>query len=223
MKTFPIYIALVISVLMMGCEYDNYDAPGSFLHGHVVYDGDPLGFRTNATQMEIWQDGYELSSLIPVFIAQDGSYSVSLFDGEYKLVRRAGGSWVPNTADTLIITVKGDTEYDIPVTPYYHISESSFESDGSTVSVSFSLDQVEETATLGDVKLYLGYSAITDNNKYEAMVSADVSAVSLSESNLMEITIPDNLLDAGYLFARVGVRASQAGEYTYTQVQKVEL
>lgn len=224
MKTSIIYIALFAAgVSMMGCEYDNYEEPKAMLYGNVVYEGQPIGLRTNGPQMELWQDGYELRTSIPVFIAQDGSYSVALFNGEYKLVRKAGGPWVPELTDTLIIQVKGQTEFDIPVTPYYVITDETYESEGTTVSVTFQLDQIVEEASLQEVNLYLGYSVLTDQNKNEYVERADVAGISLTSANTIVASIPESLQEEAYLFARVGIRSSQSGEFYYSQVQKIDL
>ena len=64
----------VFVLILVGCEYDNYDPPRSFLTGTVTYNGNPVGVRSGATQLELWQHGYQLFEKIPVYIAQDGTF-----------------------------------------------------------------------------------------------------------------------------------------------------
>lgn len=223
MKNNIIYLLLGLSLISGACEYDNYDEPNAMLYGKVAYDGQAVGVRTNGPQLELWQDGYALSTSIPVFIAQDGTYSVSLFDGEYKLVRKADSPWLPELSDTLIIRVNGHTEYDVPVTPYFSLHDDSYQVSDNTVSVTFNLDQVVEDVTIQEVNLYLGYTMLTDQNRNESVSYADVSGISLSGQNTLEAVIPESLQDEEYIFARVGVRSNMSGEFSYGQVQKIEL
>ena len=119
MKKHILFIIVIISFIFTACEYDNFEEPKATLSGSVVYEGKPLGVRTNGTQLELWQDGYALRYAIPVHIAHDGSYSVSLFNGKYKMVRKAGAPWEAQLNDTIIIDVNNNTVFDVPVRPYF--------------------------------------------------------------------------------------------------------
>ena len=114
-----IYLLLmVLTVGSVGCTKDNYEPPKSQMTGRVVYNGQPIGVRSNGVQLELWQHGYAFFSKIPVYVAQDGSFSALLFDGNYKMTRQNGvGPWVNNT-DSLDVKVSGNTIVDMPVTPY---------------------------------------------------------------------------------------------------------
>lgn len=63
MKTKILFIVACVSFLLASCEYDNYDAPSAKLSGRVLYNDAPVGVRTNGTQLELWQDGYELRKI----------------------------------------------------------------------------------------------------------------------------------------------------------------
>src|SRR5690554_1512804 len=106
MKIIKYIITLSVILFITGCEIDNYEAPKSFLEGKVVYNNQPVGVRSNGVQLELWQPGYALYSKIPVYVSQDGSFSASVFDGDYKLVRLEGAPWVNNT-DTIDVQVRG--------------------------------------------------------------------------------------------------------------------
>ena len=76
------FLFLIISI--HGCQIDNYDEPSSLLKGHVVYEGKPIGVKATGgtVQLQLWQSGYGTETPIAVNVAQDGSYSIMLFDGE---------------------------------------------------------------------------------------------------------------------------------------------
>ena len=147
MKTKILFIVACVCFLLASCEYDNYDAPSAKLSGRVLYNDAPVGVRTNGTQLELWQDGYELYTKIPVYIAQDGTFSASLFNGQYKLVRLSGAPWEDQPMDTIRIEVKGNTVVDVPVKPYFIIKNESYQKGtGNAITVKFTIDKVVEPA-----------------------------------------------------------------------------
>ena len=79
------FFALAI-FLTAGCEKDNRTPPESVLTGHIVYNKVPIGVRSGGVSFEIWQHGYQVFSKIALNIAQDGSFTATLFDGDYKLL-----------------------------------------------------------------------------------------------------------------------------------------
>ncbi len=223
MKKNNIYLILGLVVTLAGCTYDNYEEPGALLKGRVVYEGQTIGVRTNGPQLELWQDGFEVKEVIPVYIAQDGTFSASLFGGEYKLVRKNGGPWVSQLDDTLVVNVTGVTELDVPVTPFFTIGGESFQKIDQTIVTTFQLDQIVDEAGIESVRLYLGYSVLTDQNKNEYVQEADLSNVTIGQDNTLSAPIPEGLQDTDYLYARIGVRSTLSGEFYYTQVQKIDL
>ena len=95
-----ICLLLCAAIALAGCEYDNYEAPKSRLCGRIVYDDEPVGLRQTGTGqdynvLELYQPGFEGTAPIPVYVAQDGSFSAMLFDGTYRMVAKNGsGPWV---------------------------------------------------------------------------------------------------------------------------------
>ena len=223
MKRDSLYIILLTVILLAGCEYDNFEEPKSTLSGNVVYDGNPVGVRTNEIQLELWQDGYDLNVVIPVFVAHDGSYSVSLFDGQYKMVRRSGAPWLPQLSDTLVVDVRGNTAFDVPVTPYFAVSNESFQYASGNITANFNVEKIVETADLAEVRLYIGKSILTDQNRIEQAVDADLANITEGQSSSLTVQLSQNLAGLDYVFVRVGVRATVSSEFYYTQVQKITL
>lgn len=218
-------ISLVITagLLFTGCEYDNFEAPGAMLSGKVVYEGKAVGVRSNGPQLELWQDGFPLRSLIPVFINQDGTFSASLFDGKYKLVRKGDSPWLQQATDTIIVNVKGNTYLEVPVTPYFTITDESFQKSGNTVTARFAVNKVVENARVELVRLYLGKSILTDQVQRELRVDGNAGGLVFGQQTVISGEIPDNLKNLDYVFARLGVKSTSSGEYYYSAVQKIAL
>lgn len=75
-----IYIFIIIICCLLtanSCSYDNFDEPKSMLTGKAIYNGEPVSVRSGSSEFALFQDGYALHGSIPVYIAQDGSYSVN--------------------------------------------------------------------------------------------------------------------------------------------------
>ena len=214
--------ALILCIVVAGCAYDNYDQPGSLLSGKVVYQNEPVGVRSNGTQLELWQYGYALRAKIDVYISQDGSYSAKLFDGDYKLVRLSGAPW-ENQRDTISVTVKGNTVVDVPVVPYFVIKNATFQKSDDKIIAKFTIEKVSASANLSLARLYLGKTIITDQNNNAANVSLNAASITLGQEATITATIPASLASADHLFARVGVQSAGIGELFYTAPQKIQL
>lgn len=220
-----LYGLLSIAVIMVtGCEKDNYEEPTSMLTGRVVYQGEPLGLRSGGVELELWQHGYDLFSKIPVHVDQDGSFSARLFDGDYKLVLlRGNGPWADNT-DSLDVSVKGSTTVDVPVDPYFVITNRSFQRNGDQLTATVSIEQVNTSRSLERVRLYLGQTLIVDQNNSAGtaeVLAADIT--DLSQPITLTANIPAALAGKGYLFARIGVKANGVAEYVYSHPEQIAL
>ncbi|WP_090884445.1 DUF3823 domain-containing protein [Pedobacter rhizosphaerae] len=224
MKTKFLTLIAAASLFLASCsKYDNFDAPELTLSGKVVYQGKVLGVRNNGPQLELWQDGYPLKSPIYVYMNQDGSFSAKLFAGQYKLTRRPDAPWLQQATDTIRINLTGDTNLEVPVTPYFSITNETFAKSGNTINASFVVNKVVQTANVELVRLYLGKSVLTDQVLRDVRVDANISSLVFGSATSLSADIPDNLKNLDFIYARVGVKATIASEYVYSQVQKIAL
>jgi len=223
MKKNILFILMLCFVGFTACEYDNYDEPNAIISGRIVYQGNPVGVRTNGLQLELWQSGYDLYTSIPVHIAHDGTFSASVFNGQYKLVRKAGAPWEAQQSDTIRVEVRGNTVVEVPVTPYFVISNESFQAGSGSVTGNFTINKVVESANIESVKLYLSKSILTDENYKEHAEMADLATINVGSQSSITAQIPSSLSGLDYIFVRVGVRSTFSNEFYYTQVQKVNL
>jgi hypothetical protein len=227
MKTPIFFSPLLAAVLFLsGCELDNYDAPASVLKGNVVYNGQPLNVRSNASgiKLELWQRGYALFTKIPVNIDHDGSFSASLFDGDYKLTRLKGAPWADNT-DTINVQVRGTTILDVPVDPYFVINNASFQKNGTgSVTATFHLQRVNTSRQLELARVYLGQTIIVDQNNNAAAATVTAAAMpDLSQPITASVTIPAVVAGQKFIYARVGVKVAGVAELLYSAPQPIQL
>jgi hypothetical protein len=221
MRQFILFLAIA-AVGFAGCKKDNDQAPASTLKGQVSYQKQPIGVRSNGVQLELWQPGFELSTKIPMYLAQDGTFSASVSDGKYKLVLPgAKGPWV-NNGDTMDVNVNGATEIEVPVTPYIMINGASLTQNGTTISATFSLQQVNNSLPLDAVTLYVGAATIIDQVNSVASKSKPASEITdITAPITLSVTVPQSLIAKGYVYARVGAKTAGVAEMIYTVPQKI--
>lgn len=216
-----IILVLACMIMFSSCEYDNFAQPESSISGNVIYDGSAVGVRNNGPQLELWEEGHALKTLIPVFIRQDGSFAASLFDGEYKLVRKGDSPWLPQFQDTILIKVNGNTKIDIPVTPYFALKNVAFNRNGNKVTATFTVNKVVENANLDNVRLYMSGRMLLDQVDNQFSRDLDVDDIQLGSAYTYTVDIPENLSNLEGVFVRIGVKSNSSGEYLYSQVQKL--
>jgi hypothetical protein len=227
-KVYFIIQTLFIAVLAIsGCSKDNYKAPKSLLTGHVVYQGTVLGVRSNGNssggaQLELWQHGYQFFTKIPVYVNQDGSYSALLFDGDYLLTRLKGAPWVDQT-DSIAVHVKGNTVVDVPVTPYFYVSNATYTKSGTAVTSTITVTKVNSSSMLEAVRLYLSRTILVDQNQNDAIANIDPASVTPGSPFTATVSIPSSLLAADAIYARVGVKTTGVAELMYSAPFKISL
>ncbi len=219
MKKYILGISVLCTLLFSSCEKDNYDEPKSDLVGKIISTTtkEAIGVRQTegAVQMQLWQDGYELSNVsIPVYVNQDGTFSAKLFNGTYKLVTKDNnGPWV-NDRDTIIIQVKGTTSVEYPVKPYFTLSDEKFVLNGNTLTATFNIDQENaiQNRSIERVTLYVNNTVFVDNSFKKA--NKDVSSPIVG-NNSVSLDI-SNISNSVALYARIGIKISGVEQLIYT-------
>jgi hypothetical protein len=221
LKIFLISSIIASSIFLASCEKDNFAEPASILSGRIIYNNEPVGVRSNALELELWQHGYANFTKIPVFIKQDGTFSAVLFDGKYKLVRMNGAPWENNT-DSIDVEVRGNTIVDVPVVPYFSLSNVSFQKNGSQVTATFTVNKVSSQRNLKKVYLFLGKTIITDNGYNIARISKDAASITLGEPTTLTVSVP-SANSSRIIFARVGIETDGIGQLLYSASEQIEL
>lgn len=240
-------IALVFAVALVGCDIfdlDNYDEPTSPLTGQITYEGQPVGVRGNAVELELWQPGpeFELNTKIPVHVDQDGSFTAMVFDGSYEVnLLRGSGPWVDDPA-RIPVEVAGETTIEVPVVPYHTIENEqiTFNPSGGTngaIEATFNVRQVTTSSALEFVGLYIGETLFVDRERgleiassererTRAQVQAQLDA---NTPITISVNLPEDIYETGspavreHVFVRVGVRTEGVQHMLFTQVHKVDI
>lgn len=211
-------------LVLTACGLDNYNEPGSNLYGQITYEGEPIGLKGTgeAVQLQLYQEGYELDASIPVYVKQDGSFEAVLFDGEYKLVTRdQNGPWI-NSRDTTLITLNGNAEVQLEVTPYFVPSQVSITLDGkSTLQSSFTIQQVVSEAEVDYAMLLISKTNFVDDVVY--IGRQDVRDLEIGQPIDIALDVSDiqEVQADNPLFARVGIRAVGTDQAIYSEVVRV--
>ena len=217
------WVMLLLPILFTAaCKKDNYDAPKSTLSGRVIYQNQAVGVRSNAVQLQLWQHGYAFFTAIPVYINQNGTYSALLFDGDYKLTRVSGGPWMPQT-DSVNVHVSGNTVVDVPVNPYFIVSNATYQRNGATISSSITVQRVNSASQLDAVRLYVFRTTLLDQNNSDATTNVAGSTITPGQPITASVTIPASLTNADAVYVRVGVKTVGVNELAYSAPQKIQL
>jgi hypothetical protein len=224
MKSISRSLSLLILLATASCEKDNYTPPSFTLAGKVVYNDQPVGLRSNGVQLELWQPGYPLRTKIPVYVDQDGSFSASVFDGNYRLSFVAGnGPWVVSR-DSIVVNVNGNTTVDVPVRPYYVVSNEAITAEAGKLSSTFSLNKIDDSRALQFAGLYIGTTTVLDNINNRQKVEIQAANISsLTAPVKIDASLTAALASRDYIFARIGIKTAGVNEMIFSPVMKIEL
>lgn len=255
MKSSAIFVALASLAVLTGCDnilgLDNREPPGSVLTGRVVFEGQGVGLRSGgAAQLELWEPRYQdqLYGKIPVHIDQDGSFTSALFDGEYKLnLLPNSGPWVNNT-DTTLISLRGQANVDVQVTPYFVIRDAQIvrnapadPTQGGAITATFRVEAIAPANAQRTVELvgvYVSTTSFADKNinplQFANGVRERTRTQILTQLNAgtpitMTLTLPNTVYNTSSpvrrtsIFARIGVKTTGVGELLYTPVVEIPI
>ncbi len=219
------FIAVIVIVLcVMACGKDNQDGPTSRLSGKITYNGTNLNVQgsSSAIQLQLYQDGFGKYGPITVYVGQDGTFSAELFDGTYKLVTKNGnGPWV-NTRDTTIVNVKGNTNVELKLTPYFLVSNATIQFTNNSVSGTFNIEKVIPTAQVDFVKLILSSTQFVDEQNNIIAVTASGVEGSNTVSSSISGQPAIELNAAHSIYGRISVRAKGADQSIYSDIVKLK-
>ncbi|WP_037496473.1 DUF3823 domain-containing protein [Sphingobacterium deserti] len=221
MERWLLYLLIVgfTAAIFTSCGKDNYDAPSAKLTGKVTYNGQPVGVRgsNQSVRLQLWQDGFALRTPIDVYVTQDGSFSSMLFDGTYKLITVSGtGPW-SHSSDTVVVQVNGNTEIGFPVRPYFALSGISYTLEGTDLTATLTVDQIDQTRSIEDISLLVGDTKFVDLGHFTKQQKA-----TLKENGTLTIrmNVEEQLANNSALFARVAVKINGITEAVYDSETK---
>jgi hypothetical protein len=231
MKSLFRYVcALSMAAAVFSCEKDNREPPQSQLTGRVVYQGEPIEVERNQVPFQLYQYGFGRVGPIDGSIAQDGSYSALLFDGEYKFIIPNGqGPFIwkqtaAGTPDSVTVTMNGSQQLDLEVTPYYMVRNTQISASGGNVNATFALEKIITDANAKDIEevnLYINKTQFVSGGNQIA--SSGKAGADISDMNniALSVAIPSIVPTQNYVFARVGVKIAGVEDLLFSPLVKV--
>ncbi len=223
---------LALSALLVSCEKDNYAEPKTQLTGNVVYKGEPIGVEYDQVRLQLWQPGFGRLAPIDVFVAQDGSYSSLLFDGNYKLVMlKSEGPWKTIVKDaiakdTTFVTLNGNQKLDIEVMPYYMIRNARITGGEKKVNATIGLEKILTGAEAKDVErvsLIISRTQFVSRANNVGITNMNGADVKDLNNISLSVNVPTISPAQDFVFARVGVKIKDVEDMVFSKVEKIQL
>ncbi|HEX5153432.1 MAG TPA: DUF3823 domain-containing protein [Parafilimonas sp.] len=229
MKTTSYFSLIVLLAAFSACsKKDNYDPPQSKLTGALMYKGDSIYLEYNRVPYQLYQYGYGKLGPIEQTFTQSGTINSLLFNGDYKFIVPNGQGpflWPKTGAgspDSVNITMNGNQNLNIEVTPYYMIRNAQITGSGGSVSANFKAEKIITDANAKDIDnvvLYInktGFVSGANNIAQAAVAGADIT--DLNNINL-SVAIPT--LTQKYVFARVGLKIAGIEDMIFSPLVQV--
>jgi hypothetical protein len=232
MKSHLQHILLILIVTTAACKKDNYDPPTSKLSGKLAYKGEAIGVEYNQVKFELYQDGFGKTGPIAEVFAQDGSYSLLLFNGDYKFIIPNGQGpfqWKQTPAgapDTTFITVSGNQELDIEVTPYYMIRNPQVKVAGGNAAGTCKIEKIITGASARDIEnvsLYINKTQFVSGADNVAVKTVNGSDITDPNNVNLSVAIPTLNPSQNYVFARIGVKIVGVEDRIFSPLVKLDL
>jgi hypothetical protein len=231
---FNYLILLAIVIAAVSCKKDNYAEPTSTISGRLTYNGDSVGVEYNAVPFLLYQSGYKTVKNLGGTFADDGSYAILTFDGDYKFTIAANQGpfrWkeLPSGRDTIKFKLSGNQILNIEVTPYYMVRQLKTSVAGGTrvVTANFNIEQVITDPALAKsierVTLFINKTNHVSNASSESVATGTVTGGALSGlTNItLNATMPVFIPTQNYIFARVGIKITGVEDWFYSPVRKM--
>ncbi|MBC9932268.1 DUF3823 domain-containing protein [Chitinophaga qingshengii] len=221
---------LVIALLLAAsCKKDNYAAPGSSFKGRIVYQGEAVNVSQGEVVFELWESGWGKRTPINVAVAQDGSFSALLFDGNYQLVLPKGqGPYLtpPDHADTTQLPLKGDRNMDIEVLPYYLVRNAKVSASGRQVTATCKLDKIITDTRARNVEritLYVNRTQFVDGINNIAAQTLNGADIQDPANITLQVNVPVINPVQASVFIRIGVKVEGVEDMVFSPLIEQKL
>lgn len=199
-----IFVFFVISTLVLiSCEYDNYDEPSVKITGNLTSSGQDFLYDGNPSRglLKVIQKGFgKTDNGVTLRVDEYGKFSQLLFPGEYWLtlennpypfeVENAGSLGSGLGYDSIKINLNANLQMDIEVTPYYILSEFTAKIENNNFVLSCNVAKnPNASATVPRVIFARGYVSTTSIVNGGTLCTRSKRAI-ITDSGSFEIVIP---------------------------------
>ena len=227
MKLLSYFILLMVAVSACS-KKDNYSPPNALLTGAVMYNGDSIYLEYNRVPYQLYQYGFGKLGPVEQQFSQSGTISSLLFNGEYKLIIPNGQGpflWPKTSAgnpDSLSITMSGNQNLNIEVTPYYMIRNAGISGSGGTVSATCKVEKIVTDVNAKDIEnvvLYINKTEFVSgaNN----IAQASIAGADITDPNNISLSVAVPSITQDYVYARIGVKVAGVEDMIFSQLVMV--
>lgn len=174
-------LLLCFIVLFASCEndVDNYEAPNGGIRG-VIYDKDtkeplPLPVQgSSGVMINLYEQGTNATKSVDFRAKQDGTYENSkVFNCDYKVV--VNGPFAEPCEG--LVTVKGQTEYDLYATPYARLSIQASIDASNKLTINYNAVPTSSTYNVSEVSIMWNFAPGVDvnNSNYASKVTSNAA------------------------------------------------
>lgn len=241
--TFVVMLLAAVGFLLQSCGKDSkVPYPPSRITGSITYQGQPVRLMSTNNQLNSGAgNNQNLNTLwlrqtapqplglgdMRVIATNDGTFTVATFDGDYTILPNTGRA--PYQDFTPIsFKLSGTYNVNIPVTPYFWVTEYQTTFVDSVFTATFKLNRLVPTATFNEVRLYFsttnkadasanifsrGFSTaqgINFNGTTTNTISVNLKAMSIVEKQ-------DLKARGNKLWVNMGVRITGVSDALYQQ------
>ena len=253
--TIAVMLLAAIGFLLQSCGKDNkVPYPTSTISGAITYNGQPVGLQSTNNQLN---SGVATNVLNTMFLRQtgpqplsggdlrmvaasDGTFTYKTFDGDYTILPVPFKSPFKDF-DPINFTLKGSQTVNIPVQPYFWLSNLQSTFVDSTLTLTFKLDRIVPNYVnasgvtvvpgLEFVRVYFGTTNKADNSAnifQRGAFTTPAQGININGNCSLTInlkgtgmtTLEKQTLKAqtGKLYARIGVKTSNITDPLFAPV-----
>ncbi len=239
------YLFTILAGILNSCENDTIDAlpqpVQATVTGHVTYNGKPFQFDGNSANTEAStlvelrkSSSGESGTPISPFIDAGGNFRQQILAGDYLITMKNTG--YPFTFDNIVSLpsggyptrkdkITGEYTIDVPVTPYFEITNVRTTTTATKLLVTFQINRIQDGADVTGAKVYMSTDSIVNSS---AKAVAEVPLTDISGPVTVELSLPvyrtaypDNNRD--YAYIRVALETTRSPSYfLYSGVYKAE-
>ncbi len=230
--TLQYILLLAICAAGSACKKDNYAEPASTLSGKLVYKGETFGVEAKQVPLQLYQYGLGAVGPINETVNQDGTYSVLLFDGNYKLIIPNGQGpfrWkqlASGAPDSLAIVMKGNQTLDLEVTPYYMIRTPQITGGAGKVTAVFKAEKIITDANAKNIEkviLYINKTQFVSSDPNN-IAKTELAGSAITDPNNISINVtvpPSKVGTQTYVYARIALKIDGIEDPIFSPLQKI--
>lgn len=230
MKIISYFSLIGLLIAVNACDKkDNYSPPNVELTGALLYNNDSIYLEYNRVPYQLYQYGFGKIGPIEQTFTQSGTMSALLFNGDYKLIvpNDQGPFLWPKTSggnpDTINITMSGNQNLNLAVTPYYMIRNAQITGSSSKVSANFKLEKIITDANAKDIEgaaLFINKTTFVSGANNVGTASIAGGDITDPNNVNLEVSVP-NSIGQNFVYARVGLKVAGVEDMIFSQLVKI--